>query len=200
MGCAWHRNFCVLMNQRVAEQCSLHHNSIWASGTAMKNAASEDRTHDFGIMRPTRYQLRYSRSEGNLSREGVACFLQRHHVVDRMVVESVHRIGGQLTCQDCCFYWGAGHVEHESFQTFGTAVVACAWHCCVLSYLRSHVVHEALSHPTALQLSLVCGIAALAPWKFNESSCCSVVVAHLERGAVKFSWLRPNYPCVYTCT
>ena len=27
------------------------------------NAASEDRTHDLGIMRPTRYQLRYSRSE-----------------------------------------------------------------------------------------------------------------------------------------
>ena len=25
------------------------------------NAASEDRTHDLGIMRPTRYQLRYSR-------------------------------------------------------------------------------------------------------------------------------------------
>ena len=26
------------------------------------NAASEDRTHDLGIMRPTRYQLRYSRT------------------------------------------------------------------------------------------------------------------------------------------
>lgn len=26
-----------------------------------RNAASEDRTHDLGIMRPTRYQLRYSR-------------------------------------------------------------------------------------------------------------------------------------------
>ena len=29
----------------------------------MANAASEDRTHDLGIMRPTRYQLRYSRLE-----------------------------------------------------------------------------------------------------------------------------------------
>ena len=27
----------------------------------VKYAASEDRTHDLGIMRPTRYQLRYSR-------------------------------------------------------------------------------------------------------------------------------------------
>ena len=28
---------------------------------AITNAASEDRTHDLRIMRPTRYQLRYSR-------------------------------------------------------------------------------------------------------------------------------------------
>ena len=39
------------------------------SQIALQNAESEDRTHDLRIMRPTRYQLRYCRSETKVSRK-----------------------------------------------------------------------------------------------------------------------------------
>ena len=60
----------LLVSCRLTEESVLSHLCEWeyqredlVQRHLSTNAASEDRTHDLGIMRPTRYQLRYSRLE-----------------------------------------------------------------------------------------------------------------------------------------
>ena len=56
------------MQQDCRERLSLHPAERWRAPTSradMEHVESEDRTHDLGIMRPTRYQLRYFRPAGS---------------------------------------------------------------------------------------------------------------------------------------
>ena len=50
----------VVMEPHTHVSSLCEYNQLYPSHT-MTNAASEDRTHDLRIMRPTRYQLRYRR-------------------------------------------------------------------------------------------------------------------------------------------
>ena len=49
-------------SQRLAARAQLEFGRASSLAAATRTAAGEDRTHDLGIMRPTRYQLRYCRS------------------------------------------------------------------------------------------------------------------------------------------
>ena len=56
-------NSCVHVMYKCCPHVVAHQSGFKSIYDLPTNAASEDRTHDLGIMRPTRYQLRYSRLE-----------------------------------------------------------------------------------------------------------------------------------------